>query len=233
MGLEPLLEGKCAVRKNRSPHQVFTGSLVFDDDLRKYKIFADGAIAYAFGPLQIKNTDYDISGTIRKRSSMGIYVNFPDGNEYLFDFGYRDDEQLTSAETQIKKIRHDEEAREEMLTLLKSRERVTIEEISSLLKKRGSEVDMEHARRFVDSAIATGRVQGTFNGTEFVNKSSASDMSVRYDVAVKLELASSGALALKCPSCGSILSLEKKESNVKCNYCGQSCFVPRKVLDMI
>ena len=54
---------------------------------------------------------------------MGIYVNFPDGNEYLFDISYRDDEQLTSAEELIKKIRHDEEAREEILTLLKSREK--------------------------------------------------------------------------------------------------------------
>lgn len=164
---------------------------------------------------------------------MGIYVNFPDGNEYLFDIGYRDDEQLTSAETLIKKIRYDEENREEILTLLKSRERVTIEEISSLLKKRGSDADIDYARRFVDSAIATNRIQGTFNGTEFVNKKSAGDTSVRYDVAVKLELAISGALALKCPSCGSVLSIEKKKSNVKCNYCGQSCFVPRKVLDMI
>lgn len=230
---EPLLEGKCVVRKNRAPYQTFNGSLVFDDDLRKYKILANGAIAFAFGPLQIKNTDYEIGGRIRKRSSMGIYVNFPDGNEYLFDIAYREDEQLTAADALIKKIRSDEEAREEVLMLLKSRERVTVEEICSLLKKRDSNADVDQARRLVDSAIATNRVHGTFDGTEFVNKNSADDSSVRYDVAVKLELSGSGALTFKCPSCGSVLSLDKKQSNVKCTYCGQSCFVPRKVLDMI
>ena len=230
---EAILEGKCVVRKNRAPDQAFYGSLVFDEDLHKYKILTNGAVAFVFGPLQVKGIDYEISGKLRKRSSMGLYVNFPDGNEYLFDIDYLDEEEKISVENLIERIRKDEEAREEMLLLLKSRERLTIAEICSNLKKRNLEADADYARRFVDLAISTGRVQGTFNGTEFINKNSAGDTSVRYDVAVKLEFASSGALALKCPSCGSILPLEKKESNLKCAYCGQSCFVPRKVLDMI
>ena len=61
------------------------GALVFDEDLRKYKILTKGAVAFIFGPLQVKGIDYDISGKLRKRSSMGFYVNFPDGNDYLFD----------------------------------------------------------------------------------------------------------------------------------------------------
>ena len=185
---EALLEGKCVVRKNRAPHQVFYGSLVFDEDLRKYKILTNGIVAFTFGPLQIKGLDYDISGKLRKRSSMGIYVNFPDGNEYLFDIDYRDEGQKTNVENMFEQIRKDEEAREEILLLLKSREKLTIEEICSLLQKRNLEADVDYARRFVDSAISTCRVQGVFNGTEYFNKNNAGDTSVRYDVAVKLEL---------------------------------------------
>jgi len=230
---EPLLEGKCVVRKNMAPHQTFNGLLVFDEDLRKYKILANGVIAFAFGPLQIKKTDYDVGGKFRKKQTMGIYVTFPDGNEYLFDIGYRDAEQMNAAERQIRKIEKDEKVREEILLLLRSRDRVTVKEICSLLAKEDLEADADNVRRFVDFAIANSKVMGTFNGTEFINRNSAGNVSVQYNVAVKMELSSSGALSVKCPSCGSSLPLDKKESNVTCPYCGQQCFIPRKVLDMI
>jgi hypothetical protein len=74
---EPLLEGKCVVWRNRSRVDQFSGELVFDYDLCRYKLFGDGEIAYSFNPLQVKDIDYDESGKVKKRTSMGLYVNYP------------------------------------------------------------------------------------------------------------------------------------------------------------
>jgi len=207
--------------------------LVFDEDLRRYKVLGGGEVAFTFGPLQVKDVDYDVSGKVKKRMSMGIYVNYPNGDEYLFDIEYGDENQFKSADAFIVKTLEDEKGRQEVLRLLKSREKITVDEVAKVLVKHGMPKDVEFACSLIDSAISTGVVQGTFNGSEFMSNASQSDVSVRYDIAVKLEFSASGALTLKCPGCGSAIPLEKKESNVKCSYCGQNCFVPRKVLELI
>src|SRR5690348_5679355 len=65
-GSEPLLEGKCIVWKNNARVQQFGGSLVFDNDLQKYKVLGGGTVAYTFGSLQVKGIDYQESGTVKK-----------------------------------------------------------------------------------------------------------------------------------------------------------------------
>ena len=72
-------------------------------------------MAFAFGPLQIKDIDYERSGAIKKRTSMGIYVNFPNGDEYLFDVEYQDEAQFKSVDSFISRTITEENAREEIL----------------------------------------------------------------------------------------------------------------------
>jgi DNA-directed RNA polymerase subunit RPC12/RpoP len=230
---ELLLEGKCVVWRNKSRVDQFSGELVFDYDLCRYKLFGDGEIAYSFNPLQVKDIDYDESGKVKRRTSMGLYVNYPNGDEYLFDLDYYNQEQFQKVDDFITRTIEEENGRQEVVRLLKSREKITVEEVVAVLRKHSMKGDDEFARRLMDEVISSNQIQGVFNGNEFFNSSGLKDAAVRYGIAVKLEFTHSGAISLKCPGCGSALPIDRKQSDVRCEYCGQSCFIPRKVLDLL
>jgi len=56
---------------------------------------------------------------------------------------------------------------------------------------------------------------------------------VQYNIVAKFEFSKDGALAVSCPYCGASSTLQSKDVEVKCAYCGRVYIVPKKILDMI
>ena len=91
----------------------------------------------------------------------------------------------------------------------------------------------EDGRSYIEHAISSNQAEGIFDGKEFISKMAMDSQSVRYDIVAKFDMNESGVILFKCPSCGSSLPLEKKESTGTCKYCGGFYPIPRKLLDAI
>ena len=79
----------------------------------------------------------------------------------------------------------------------------------------------------------SGKVDGVFDGKDFMSHYALQRETVRYDIVSKFEVDKNGVVVLNCPKCGASLPLEQKESTGKCRFCGTAYTVPRKILDLI
>lgn len=121
----------------------------------------------------------------------------------------------------------------EIVRALKVKDRVTVTDVCKILTRFQLPNTFDDGRARIESAIASNLAQGSFDGKEFVNKTTLDKEPVHYEIVAKFEFQENGAIAFKCPSCGASLTLQSKEPSGTCKYCGGSYTVPRKLLDMI
>lgn len=227
-----LLKGECLVWKNNVPAGTVIADYAYDDDLGFFKIIVGGNIWTSFRPDQIRGIIITQVGSLRKKWQFKTSSKWPSGDEYTFAFTLPNQQTAESTKAYIEGIVAYSRGQEEALRLLKSRERVSGSEIAALLKvdpgpgSRG-------AKEFVERAISTRQVEGVYENDEFVSRLALQRETIRYDIVSKFEVNSSGALVLTCPKCGAAIPLETKESNGKCQYCGNSFMIPKRILDMV
>ncbi len=123
-------------------------------------------------------------------------------------------------------------AMNEAITLLKTREKVLVSEVSSILAKHGMPSSEADSRKLIELWIGNNKIEGLLDETQFVSKYALNREQVRYDIVSKFEVGENGAVMLKCPSCGGSLPLQGKESSGVCKYCGTQYSVPRNILSI-
>lgn len=228
-----MVDGNCTVWKNNKMMDSFSCRFLHDADFAVFKIVREGTIVFVFRPYQATGWDYSTTGTILKKQTTRVSVKLNTGDEYLFALESSD---MTSPGKVIQTLYH-AKARElsdnQVLALLKTRDRVPIPDVCALLAKNGLPNTFEDGLSYVENAISTNKVQGTIDGKEFVSTLAMQSQSVRYDIVAKFEMNENGAIVFKCPNCGASLPLTGKESTGECKYCNSTYAIPRKLLDAI
>jgi DNA-directed RNA polymerase subunit RPC12/RpoP len=233
VGSQDLIQGSCIIFKNRVFSTRGSGLLSYDEEKQDFKITGDGQIIIKFDVLQIKGYDHKVAGLFGKKQNVRVEVGFPDGNEFVLSF---DSSDLNSYDRLVSAIKSGKDRREmgsELLRLAKSRERFSVEEVCSILSRHKMRSGFEDGKKMIEEMIVNGLAEGVFDGHGFVSKTALQRETVSYNIVAKFELDASGTLVIKCPSCGSSVPLESKETVGKCKYCGSTYTVPRKILDLV
>jgi len=233
MGSVTLEQGVCSVYKNHLFGDSFESILLYDNDLYVFKLIVDGNIWTKFSASQIERIGTSTKGSLQKKFFLYLVVEYPGGDEYSFNFQIPTMKYADDRKKIIYGFLHKEKARNDSVSLLKTRERVSTSEIIDAFKKYGFSINDSEARKFVEENISSGKIAGVLDGSGFVSKYALEREQVRYDIVTKFEIGSSGAVVLKCPGCGASLPIQDKEPDRKCSYCGASFVVPRKILDLI
>jgi exosome complex RNA-binding protein Csl4 len=84
----------------------------------------------------------------------------------------------------------------------------------------------------IETMISSGKVEGVFDGRDFMSHYALQRETVRYDIVSKFEVDKNGVIVLNCPNCGASIPLEQKESMGKCKFCGTAYTILRKILDL-
>jgi hypothetical protein len=227
--------GVRVIRKNgllqRSPG---TWALSYDEDLWLFKVIdPHGNIWTKFAPHQIIGTQVSQTEGIRKKTWLGLRVKFSSGDEYGLSYNIAAPEDGERMKGWIQFATKKERALNEAMTLISTRERVEISEISSILQKYSLPSTESDSKKLVESGLTTKKIEGYLEGNLFICKKAQSREQVKYDITARFEVSKSGVIILKCPSCGATLPIKGKESTGTCEYCSTSYAIPRKALDLI
>jgi hypothetical protein len=238
-----LLQGECAYYKNGDYKKKASSVLYYDSDANIFQMYFDEKWLQ-FRPIQVTGlTVYSSMVTVDlplqqvpipvKRYHLGLYVKFSPSEDLIFVYDFSDEENAKGWKAAMEKYLPRQKASQDVLVLLKTRERVPLDEVAKALAKHGLPSTEDDARRMVESQIVSGSAQGVIDGDTFVSQTALQRETIRYDVVTKFEIDKNGAFVLSCPKCGATIPIEKKESTGKCGYCGSSYAVPRKILDMM
>jgi ribosomal protein S27E len=137
-----------------------------------------------------------------------------------------------SDKKKMRQIRAQSKSENALIRLLKSRARVSVREVSSILQKYGLPSDSDSAKSQMESLILDDKVDGIIDGDMFVNKVVALSQTVQYNVAASFDF-KDGVLQVRCPTCGGSIIVQNRESNGKCQFCGATYAIPTKILDLI
>ncbi len=242
MGRVALLRGQCAVFKNGSYQDSMASSMFYDSDSKTFQMYFDDNPWGRFRPIQVTavtvyssvasiNIAYQTVPLPLKSYHLGIYVQFGPNDNFVFVYNFNDEENAKGWKSVLEKYLPRQNAAEEVLILLKTREKVPLNEVAAILGKYGLPSTADDSRRAVESEIVAGKIHGIIEGGEFLSQSALQRESIRYEVLTKLELGKNGVLSLTCPKCGATIPVGNKASEGKCAYCGSAYTVPRRILD--
>ena len=229
----PLFENNVLIYKNDVLVHTTHSRLLYDETSGMFKVLIGANIWTTFKPAQIIGIGPNTNGSVLKKHNLAMRVRFPSGDEWSFVYQTKTREDAEQKMSSITYLIWSDRASEEAGQLLKTRERVSVNEICEVFKKYQVSSDFASGRKFIESSISSGFAPGKFDGQGFVSRSALDREQVRYDIVTKFEVGQSGAVVFKCPSCGAPLQIQSKDANGKCKYCNASFAVPRKILDMI
>jgi hypothetical protein len=115
---------------------------------------------------------------------------------------------------------------------MKSRDKVSVADVCSILTRYGLPNGYEDGRRRIESLIAIGVVDGVLDGEGYASKSLMQRETVNYNIAASFDF-KDGVVQIKCPTCAAAIQLKSKEPTGKCQFCGATYSIPRKILDLI
>ena len=222
------------MKKNGVFNCFLNSKLVLDEDLGIFKIVQDnGNIWTTFPPAQVTSTHDSITGSVFKAYWFHVDVKYLSGDEYLFSYKTTGQEQIDSAKKWVEYAVKKDLAINEIVTLMRTREKVPMSDVSSVLAKHGLPSSGDDCRKVVEYGIAKRKVEGVLDDAQFVSKYALNREQVKYEIVSKFEVGKDGLIVLKCPSCGASIPLEGKGSSGVCKYCGSSYTVPRNILKMM
>jgi hypothetical protein len=167
--------------------------------------------------------------------SFWLAVKFKQRNGDEFELKYKTSK-VGATEDAIKWLNYAErkdKTSDEIMTLMRTREKVAISEVCAVLARRGLPATEAEARRMLENAITSKKVDGVIEGSQFVSRSALQREHVSYQIVSNFDFNSSGAISFKCRGCGKSLPMDKKRESGKCEYCGSPYALPKKLLDMV
>jgi hypothetical protein len=229
-----LMQGKCDVSKNGFANGSIFSSLCYDQDLGFFKVIGpQGDIWTSFTSSQIVNVGKFETGQLFKSFWLDIRFKLPNGDEYDLKYKTSTVDMVEDAIKWLDYANRKDSASDEIIVLMRTREKVPFDEVSKVLAKRGLPASEAEAKKMLEYGISSRKIDGVLEGSQFVSRSALQREQVRYDIVSNFDFNSSGAISFKCRSCGKSLPLSKKQDAGKCEYCGTAYALPRKLLDMI
>lgn len=229
-----LVTGPLTVKKNNAFNCTFPSTLAFDQDLGIFKVIQDnGNIWTTFTPSQVTALTGTITGLAFKTHWLHVNVKYPNGDEYAFSYKTGGLQQVENSKKWFDYAVKKDAALNEVIMMMKTREKVQLSEVSSVLAKHGMPSGDNDSRKVVEYGISVRKIEGVLGDTQFVSKYALDREQVRYEIVSKFEVSKDGAVILKCPSCGASLPLQAKESSGVCKYCGSPYTVPRNILGLL
>jgi hypothetical protein len=143
-----------------------------------------------------------MSGSIFKKRWVNANVKWHNGDEYAFVYEVPNAASAQQIRNQVERTKIDEIGKTEILRLLKTREKVPLSEVSSLLTKYELPSTPADAQRLIESMISSGKIEGVFDGKDFVSRYALQRETVRYDIVSRFEVGKNGVVVLNCPNCG-------------------------------
>lgn len=227
-----LMRGKCTIFKNRAYLDTMPAIFTYDGNIREFKLVSHGQIILKFPYGSIHAHDEQLTGLIVKKQVVKLDVTNPDGNVYLLSFESSDLNSYDRLVWTIGTVKNEEEGSREIVLLMKSREKVSVADVCSILTRFGLPDGSEDGRMRIESLIASGVVDGIFDGQSYVSKNLMHRETVNYNIAASFDF-KDGALRIKCPNCAAAIPLKSKEPTGKCQFCGATYAVPAKILQLI
>jgi hypothetical protein len=233
LGSTTLLFGECHLTKNNMIAGKSLSTLLYDQDLGFLKVVAEGNIWMSFRPDQISGSRTFTTGTIIKRYAVEVIVKFPNGDEYGLAFYMSQLASSMEVKTWIDNLAMMGRCDAEVMRLLKMKERVPMSEVSVILSQYRMPSTSEQAMRLVGTFIASGKVDGILEGEWYVSRLAKQRETVNYQVVTSFDITSAGTISLKCPNCGSAVSIDRPSHTRRCDYCKAEFAVPKRILDLL
>jgi len=229
-----LIQGKCDFSKNGSANGSIHSSLCYDQDLGFFKVIGpQGDIWTSFTSSQILGVRKFETGQLFKSFWLAVRFKSPNGDEYELKYKASTIGALEDASKWLDYASRKDRASDEIILLMKTREKVPFGEVCTVLAKRGLPASEAEARKMLEYGMSSKRIDGVLEGSQFVSRSALRREQVRYEIASNSDFNGSGAISFRCRSCGRSLPLDRKQQSGKCEYCGTPYALPKKLLDLI
>jgi len=229
-----LMQGRADVSKNGFPCEPMYSSFCYDQDLGFFKVIGpDANIWTSFTSSQVVGVGTFQTGRISKSFWLTVRFKLPNGDEYELKYKASTVGAPEEAVKWLDYANRKDRASDEIILLMKTREKVHFSEVCAVLARRGLPSSEGEARKMLEYGISSKKIDGVLEGSQFVSRSALQREQVRYEIVSTFDFSSSGAISFKCRSCGKSLPLDKRQESGKCEYCGTPYALPKKLLDMI
>jgi hypothetical protein len=229
-----LMQGKCDVSKNGSANGSIHSSLCYDQDLGFFKVIGPQGDTWAsFTSSQIVDVRKFETGQLFKSLWLTVRFKSPNGDEYELKYKASTVGALEDASKWLDYASRKDGASDEIILLMKTRERVAFEEVCTVLAKRGLPASEVEARKILEYGISSKRIDGVLEGSRFVSRSALQREQARYEIVSNSDFSGPRAISFRCRSCGRSLPLDGKQQSGKCEYCGTPYALPKKLLDLV
>ncbi|MGD1055251.1 MAG: hypothetical protein ABR867_04115 [Nitrososphaerales archaeon] len=168
-----ILRGNCVCLKNDVSWDKAYCDFSYDHDLRIFKLTTKGDIWTSFEPSLVQRVVAQKTGAFLKKWEVNIQTKWPEGDEFTFIFQQPNKELAESTKAKIHGIVTTSRGFDEVIRLLKTRERVPSSEVAALLSKFNLDATDQSVQHVVESAITSGQVEGVFDGKEFIRSSAS------------------------------------------------------------
>ena len=240
MGSSTLLQGVCGVWKEGEHLRDIALSFVYDSDSDSFKGYSKDKLWTEFRPSQVTGMSVYSSQEVMQGSvqavpvvvkvyHLGLYVAYPPEGTWIYVYNFSDESVAESCKAALQRCL----PQNEVLVLLKTRERVPLQEVADVLARRHFPSTIDDAKKMVETHIMSGKLDGVIDAGSYVSKTALQRETVRYDVVTKFEIGKNGVLVLTCPKCGASLPVESKDGAGKCSFCGSTFTVPKRILDLL
>jgi len=230
--------------KNDVPGVIGEGSLFDYPGERALRVKDDhGEVVVEIWPPSVE--DVSLVGAGTRKFGRGVEETFRvsgltrDGDSYTVYFQCREPEAFERTKEAIDRHRSEigegrkpDEYLDAVIRLLKSRPRVNLSEVGSVLTTFEMPGGIEDARHEVETLVEGGKVEGMVDGNTFVNSYSISTGKASYAVAISFDFKDE-SLQIRCPKCAAAIPKKDKDSIGTCQYCGTLYFVPSRVFKLL
>ena len=234
MATVALMQGRADVSKNGFSCEPLYSSFCYDQELGFFRVIGpDANIWISFTSSQIVGVGSFQTGRISKSFWLTVKFKLPNGDEY--ELKYKTST-VGATEDAIKWFNYastKDRASDEIILLMKTREKVPFADVCKVLAKRGLPASEAEAIKMLEYGISGKKIDGVLEGSQFVSRSALQREQVRYEIVSNFDFNSSGAISFKCRGCGKSLPMDKKQESGKCEYCGSPYALPKKLLDMV
>jgi hypothetical protein len=222
LGTTPLLQGACSVFRNNNFQQIVILSLSYNADSDLFKMYSGDTLYANFpassliGVAKYSSKKQFLSVPIPGVSTyyMGLSVRYGPQENWAYVYSFNDESAANSSKAAVQSCLPEGQ----ILVLLKTRERVSLTEVASVLAKRHRSSSTDDARKAIESLIMSGDVNGVIDGEGFVGTSALQRESPQREF-VRSETITREIIKVPCRYCGTMNNLA---SDKFCSGCGAS-----------
>ena len=216
-----------------------TARLIWDDSSFSFLVLkVANSPEVEFKPNEIDGVDVTVEGAWSQKCHLKLSgttsnkVGYGPGR-YLCDFETSDENTKRQFEDAMKFV-HDGYVLKQIYTLLKTRDKVPLDDIKNILTAHNVSGQFLTPEKIVEGFILDNKeTAGKIVGDKYLSKDALSREHVSYSVVTEVNLKEAIGMSLACKSCGGPLDVNRSSGMAKCSHCGQTVVLPKALLDLL